>query len=41
MNALKVNDIVPKFSLSDLDCKKINLSDYQGQRVLIILTSRG
>lgn len=35
MNPLKVNDIAPKFSLPDQDGEKINLSDYQGQRVLI------
>lgn len=40
MNPLKVNDIAPKFSLPDQDGEKINLSDYQGQRVLIYFTPR-
>ncbi len=35
VNPLKVNDIAPKFSLSDQDGENINLSDYAGQRVLI------
>lgn len=35
MNPLKAGDKAPQFSLSDQDGETINLSDYQGQRVLV------
>ncbi|HGN1705818.1 TPA: thioredoxin-dependent thiol peroxidase [Providencia rettgeri] len=35
MNPLKAGDKAPQFSLPDQDGEQINLSDYQGQRVLV------
>lgn len=35
MNPLKAGDKAPQFSLPDQDGEIINLSDYQGQRVLV------
>lgn len=35
MNPLKAGDKAPQFSLPDQDGELINLSDYQGQRVLV------
>lgn len=35
MNTLKVGDTAPKFSLPDQDGEQVNLTDFQGQRVLI------
>ncbi|MBS2139761.1 redoxin domain-containing protein, partial [Escherichia coli] len=34
MNPLKAGDIAPKFSLPDQDGEQVNLTDFQGQRVL-------
>lgn len=35
MNPLKAGDIAPKFSLPDQDGEQVNLTDFQGQRVLV------
>lgn len=35
MNPLKAGDTAPKFSLPDQDGEQINLTDFQGQRVLV------
>lgn len=35
MNPLKAGDIAPKFSLPDQDGEEVNLTDFQGQRVLV------
>lgn len=35
MNPLKAGDIAPKFSLLDQDGEQVNLTDFQGQRVLV------
>ncbi len=35
MNPLKAGDKAPQFSLPDQDGEIINLSDFQGQRVLV------
>ncbi|MDD9338920.1 thioredoxin-dependent thiol peroxidase [Providencia heimbachae] len=35
MNPLKAGDKAPQFSLPDQDGEQVNLSDYQGQRVLV------
>ncbi|MFP1497705.1 redoxin domain-containing protein [Escherichia coli] len=35
MNSLKAGDIAPKFSLPDQDGEQVNLTDFQGQRVLV------
>ncbi len=34
MTPLKAGDIAPKFSLPDQDGEEVNLTDFQGQRVL-------
>ncbi len=36
MNPLKAGDIAPKFSLPDQDGEQVNLTDFQGQRVLVL-----
>ncbi|VFS16929.1 thioredoxin-dependent thiol peroxidase [Escherichia coli] len=38
MNPLKAGDIAPKFSLPDQDGEQVNLTDFQGQRVLVYST---
>jgi len=35
MNPLKAGDSAPKFSLLDQDGEQVNLTDFQGQRVLV------
>ena len=35
MNPLKAGDLAPKFSLPDQDGEEVNLTDFQGQRVLV------
>ena len=35
MTPLKAGDIAPKFSLPDQDGEEVNLTDFQGQRVLV------
>lgn len=35
MNTLKAGDIAPNFSLPDQDGEQINLTDFQGQKVLV------
>lgn len=35
MNPLKAGDTAPKFSLPDQDGEQVNLTDFQGQRVLV------
>ncbi|KFF72042.1 thiol peroxidase [Pectobacterium brasiliense] len=35
MNTLKAGDIAPKFSLPDQDGEQVNLTDFQGQKVLV------
>ena len=35
MNPLKAGDIAPKFRLPDQDGEQVNLTDFQGQRVLV------
>lgn len=35
MNPLKAGDIAPKFSLPDQDGEQVNLTDFEGQRVLV------
>ena len=37
MTPLKAGDIAPKFSLPDQDGEEVNLTDFQGQRVLVYL----
>ena len=39
MNPLKAGDIAPKFSLPDQDGEQVNLTDFQGQRVLVYFES--
>ena len=41
MNPLKAGDIAPKFSLPDQDGEQVNLTDFQGQRVLVELKKAG
>ncbi|MGC6745186.1 redoxin domain-containing protein [Escherichia coli] len=36
MNPLKAGDIAPKFSLPDQDGEQVNLTDFRGQRVLVL-----
>ena len=36
MTPLKAGDIAPKFSLPDQDGEEVNLTDFQGQRVLVL-----
>lgn len=38
MTPLKAGDIAPKFSLPDQDGEEVNLTDFQGQRVLVYFT---
>lgn len=35
MNTLKAGDTAPKFSLPDQDGEQVNLTDFQGQKVLV------
>lgn len=35
MTPLKAGDLAPKFSLPDQDGEEVNLTDFQGQRVLV------
>lgn len=35
MNTLKAGDIAPKFSLPDQDGEQVNLTDFEGQKVLV------
>ncbi|WP_410913927.1 redoxin domain-containing protein, partial [Pseudomonas sp. SIMBA_068] len=35
MNPLKAGDTAPAFSLPDQDGEHVNLTDFQGQRVLV------
>lgn len=35
MNPLKAGDVAPKFSLADQDGEQVNLTDLQGERVLV------
>ena len=35
MTPLKAGDVAPKFSLLDQDGEQVNLTDFQGQRVLV------
>ncbi len=40
MNPLKAGDLAPKFSLPDRDGEEVNLTDFQGQRVLVYFTRK-